>query len=68
MMSQQINIAKSAIDGARAINGNESISNVDHIPDWLRARASGGIGFAGGYNRNTFCDYDAVSFPDGLFY
>lgn len=68
-MDQQIAIAKGALDSARASNGNESISNADHVPDWMQVRASsgggwGGAGSAGGY----VLGYDGVSFPDGMFY
>lgn len=62
----QIQIAKSGLDSARGVNGNESISNVDNLPDWIRARA-GGASYIGGYARG-FCDWDAVAFPDGIFY
>src|SRR5262245_25367168 len=58
LMAQQIGIAKMAIDGARSVNGNEGISNVDHIPDWLRARWQGGVPYGAGYNRGTPCDWD----------
>lgn len=63
----QIGIAKQGLDSARGVNGNESISNIDHKPDWIRARSQGSTAYSGAYGRG-FCDWDAVAFPDGLFY
>jgi hypothetical protein len=42
-MNQQIAMAKSMIEGARVANANEAITTMDHIPDWLQARAIGGM-------------------------
>jgi hypothetical protein len=42
MKSGFVNIAKSRIDEAKADDGNESISKVDHVPDWIAARGAGG--------------------------
>jgi hypothetical protein len=67
MLQLQIGIAKSGLDSARGTNANESISNVDHIPDFIRARSQGSVSYGGGYGRG-YCDWDQVAFPDGLFY
>ncbi len=68
-MQQQIGAAKMALDQARGGNGNESISNVDRIPDWIAARAglSAYYGNGGPANAN-YCAYDQLAFPSGLFY
>lgn len=66
LMVTQIQIAKNGLDAARGVNGNESISNVDHLPDWIRARTQGSA-YTGGYGRGG-CTWDAVAFPDGVFY
>ncbi len=69
-MNQQIAIAKGALDSARSANGNESISNTDHIPDWMQARAVSGGGWAwvGTSPNGAYSGYDACEFPGGLFY
>lgn len=72
MISNQMAIAKMALDQARAVNGSESIPSVDHNPDWMRARMVS----AGGYapwapNANggiASAMWDAFSFPSGQFY
>lgn len=71
MMISQINIAKAALDSARAQNASEAIPNQDHIPDWIRAR-SGGFGFnpapwAAGFGGSGL-GWDSCAFPSGEFY
>jgi hypothetical protein len=68
LMVTQIQIAKAALDQARGVDGNERIANVDHLPDWIRARAQGGIAYGSAYNCNRSYGWDAVGMPDGLFY
>lgn len=48
-MAQQIGMAKSILDQARAQSANESISNADHLPDFIAIRSSGSVGW--GWNR-----------------
>lgn len=70
-MNDQIALAKNLIDQARAASGNESISNADHIPDWVQARMAGGVSWAwnqGGPNGVNPAWWSAVTFPDGQFY
>ena len=67
LMITQIQIAKAALDNARGVDGNERIANINHEPDWIRARSQGGS-YVGGYNRGNAMDWDTVGFPDGLFY
>jgi hypothetical protein len=64
----QIQIAKAALDQARGVDGNERIANVDHVPDFIRARSQGGYGYTGGYNRGVMNDWDSIGFADGLWY
>lgn len=71
-MNNQIVIAKALLDSARAVNASESITSMDHVPDWMRARAGGfgynsapwAPGFPGGFNPG----WDACAFPNGLSY
>ena len=63
----QVAMSKSLIDQARTANGNEDISSIDMMPDWLRARSSGG----GGYGRSVGLwgvANDMVTYPGGLSY
>lgn len=72
VMTNQISIAKSILDSARAVNASEAITSMDHTPDWMMAR-SGGFGnpapWAPGIQNAFFdCGWDACSFPNGLSY
>ena len=61
--------AKRQLDMGRMQNGNESITSVDHYPDWMQAR--GGYGYSdynGGLGTQTFvASWQAVGLP-GLSY
>ncbi len=70
-MNQQIGLAKSVIDQARAASANESISNADHSPDWINIRQAGGVRWGanqGGPNGVSYAWWDSCAFPDGSFY
>lgn len=69
--TQQVQSAQSLIAQARMANGNEGINNVDHTPDWLRARFVSG--YSWGYNGGApgvygGAGWDSLSFPCGLSY
>lgn len=58
LMNLQIKVAEAAIRRARTADGNEGVTVMDHLPDWMRARAGGsnwgpgwgpGFGIYGGY-------------------
>lgn len=72
--NEQVAIAKGAIDSARVANANESISSIDHLPDWMRARSTGGYNWAWNQGGGATAAYgagggwDQVTFPDGLRY
>lgn len=68
----QVALSKSLLDQARVANGNEGIGSVDHRPDWLAARSTGGY-WAGSYGANAAgwgagVEFDSVTFPGGLRY
>lgn len=72
-MAEQIQLAKSMIDQARTMNANESISNIDHIPDWVRSRRVTGIPWLWGAGNQGVAGWggagwDACQMPDGQFY
>jgi hypothetical protein len=78
MRAPQIEIAKQKIAQARITDGNEAVTNTDHIPDWIKSRNTGG-GWAGwgGYGNSgwfaggaglLFGGWDGASFSDGSCY
>lgn len=71
-MAQQIGLAKSAIDAARAASANESISNADHIPDWIMSRMTvgnpWGRGLPGANGQVALAAWEQCQFPDGQWY
>lgn len=71
-MNMQIQIAKGALDIARAGDANERIANADHIPDWIgsRMQTANSINWWGSNPNGTSyqCTWDAFQFPSGLFY
>lgn len=71
-MDDQIALAKNIIDQARAASANESISSVDHMPDWIAARMAGSTPWAWNQGGPNGVSYEAwggsCGFPDGQFY
>lgn len=68
LMSECVGAATSLLSAARATDGNEALPSQDHMPDWLRIRASGS-GFAGGYGGlgvENCAGWDAATFGNGL--
>lgn len=64
LMQAQIKNAEACIAVARAADGNEGVTVMDHLPDWFRARA-GGQGFGIGYNFSSYGGYVNMCWPDG---
>lgn len=51
LMQSSIAMAERCIAQARVADGNEGVTVMDHLPDWIQARAGGqGYGLCGGYN------------------
>lgn len=72
LVNMQVAIAKDALDKARSMNASESISSVDHVPDWMQARMISAGGYApwapnadGGV---IGAMWDTMGFPNGMFY
>jgi hypothetical protein len=69
---EQIKIAKMALDQARVADGNEGVTSVDHIPDWMRIRNQGigRGGYGGEYNGpgTLYGGWDCCGFGDGSYY
>jgi hypothetical protein len=67
--SQQVALAKDMILQARIANGNEGITSVDHVPDWIRARSTGGWNWGSRASGGALgADYEKCVFADGLSY
>lgn len=56
LMKISIATANGIIAQARATDGNEGVTVMDHVPDFMRARASGGMAlYSAGYGWNGAC-------------
>ena len=66
MMQLSIKVAEGVIAQARVADGNEGVTTMDHLPDWMRARA-GAQGYGWGWNNGfvNFCTYDSITWPGG---
>ena len=62
LMDRCVANAEAIIRKARAADGNEGVTVMDHTPDWIRARA-GAQGFGYGFWNNGFYNYTDVSWP-----
>lgn len=61
--------AKSIIETARAASGNEGISNIDHIPDWMQARMRSGMCWSNPSGPNGVSGgWEICGLPGGLFF
>ncbi len=58
LMQIQIKLAESMIQQARVRDGNEGVTSMDHVPDWMRARRG-----ASGYRINGYGNA-GYSWPD----
>lgn len=57
LMQMQIRLAESMIANARMRDGNEGSNSQDNLPDWIRARNSGGgYDYNGGYVYGGYTD------------
>lgn len=62
LMQMSINTAEKIIMQARVADGNEGVTVMDHLPDWMIARA-GGSGFGLGYGFSSWGGVCNVSWP-----
>lgn len=63
LMDRCVRMAEVAIAQARTADGNEGVTVMDHLPDWMRARA-GGQGLGIGYNLSLYGGYCNIIWPD----
>lgn len=69
LMQAQINTAEAMISKARAMDANEGVTVMDHLPDWMAARAGAqgyGWGYGGVTNYGGYC-YSSMSWPSGYY-
>lgn len=65
LMQMSIKTAEMAIAQARAVDGNEGVTIMDHFPDWMAARA-GGQGYGTGYAFSTYGGFcQSMTWPGG---
>lgn len=64
LMQLSIKTAEMTIAQARAVDGNEGVTTMDHDPDWMQARAGAG-GFGIGYNFTTWGGFETMVWPGG---
>lgn len=61
LMDRCMKQAEAAIAQARIRDGNEGVTNMDHIPDWMQARYGGqGYTFGFGPGFNSGCGYSMI--------
>lgn len=64
LMDRSVKMAETAIARARAQDGNEGVTVMDHLPDWMMARA-GGSNWGGGWN--SWGGYGSMIWPSGAY-
>lgn len=62
LMKMSIENAERIIARARGQDGNEGVTVMDHLPDWMLARAGAGA-FGLGYNMSSWGGYVNVNWP-----
>lgn len=63
LMDRQIKLADGMIEQARTRDGNEGVTSMDHLPDFIRARQGAtGAYWRNGYN-NTSCIWPNMAWP-----
>lgn len=66
LMQMSIANAEKVIAQARVADGNEGVTVMDHLPDWMQARGGAqGMGLGAGYGFSTWGGYCNVSWPSG---
>jgi hypothetical protein len=67
LWQDQAKLVMEVVGQARVSDGNEGLTTVDHLPDWMRVR--GALGATGWYFDNQcYYGWDALGFPSGSAY
>lgn len=62
LMQIQVKLADSMIEQARSRDGNEGVTSMDHVPDFIRARR-GASGWANNYGNGYGFNYPSMLWP-----
>jgi hypothetical protein len=62
LMNVQIKLAEAMIQQARVRDGNEGVTSMDHVPDFIRAR-NGATGMAGRFGYQGYGAYSSMNWP-----
>jgi len=65
VLKEQIAIAKAVVEEARISDGNEGMTSIDHVPDWMAVR--GATGYATLGDPAFFYGWDYIGFPGGIY-
>ena len=68
LWADQFRVVKDAVDGARVSDGNEGLTSVDNLPDWMRVRGVLGASFGEQFGAQCYYGWDSVGFPSGFSY
>jgi hypothetical protein len=73
LMAMRTQIAVGLINDARRNDGNEGITSIDVIPDWMNVRMAGsgwgGLAGGGGWAGGPFIGgWDSIGMPNGVSY
>lgn len=73
LMQMRVQIAVGLVTAARISDGNEAITTMDVIPDWMQVRNAGsgwgGFGAGNGWGGGPFIGgWDSLGMPDGVSY
>jgi len=67
LWADQARLVMEIVGQARVSDGNEGLTTVDHLPDWMRIR--GALGAQGWYFDNQcYYGFDSLGFPSGSAY
>lgn len=73
LMTMRVQLAVGLVNAARISDGNEAITSMDIIPDWMQVRNAGsgwgGLGVGAGFSGGPFIGgWDSIGMPDGVSY
>lgn len=65
LMTVSIKTAETMIGQARVADGNEGVTTLDHVPDWIRARGGATGSYNWGFNVTPTGAYNNMCWPGG---
>lgn len=67
LLKERVAVAVAMISSARVSDGNEGITSIDHLPDWIAVRAAGS-GYCDVPGGGYMLSWDSIGMPDGMAY